>query len=289
MSSLRRRWLLTCVLLLLTLAASAGIWKKLPPTYQSVSSIVFLVPESTAKAFGGNPYLAFNGTLNQTADVVRYETNDVRTANSLKAQGYPSSYLVTDAADTSGPVLIVTVTGSSETGVEHTLYGVTSEVSTKLETLQTGLAADNEITDKVITFMPEPSYLKSKKEKPTLLLLALGLVLTVSIPVVVDAQRARRGASQAAGNHGEYAGSAGRAAAPAAYPVRGLAEPQPRRSSHRADLLPPTPPLRRDPGEPVARQTDGAGGADPRPASRQPMDATRRSGLPAGPAGNRTR
>jgi hypothetical protein len=236
MSSLRRRWILTCTLLLLTLVIAGGAWQKIPTTYQSVSSIVLLAPPNTAKAYGGNPYLAFNPTLNQTADVVRYETNDTRTADALKAEGYSSSYLVTDATDTSGPVLIVTVTGSDQALVEHTLHGVTSEVSARLNALQAGLTVGNKISDVVITFTPQASALRSKKEKPLALLLALGIVLTICIPVMVDARSARR----AAGNE-----------APEPEPADPARDPDPQQRYRHADL---------------------PAGRDPRPATRPPAN-----------------
>ena len=79
LSSLRRRWVLACSLFLLALAGTAYGWIKLPSTYQSTSSVVLLAPKNATKTVGGNPYLAFNSSLNMTGDVVRYETNDSRT------------------------------------------------------------------------------------------------------------------------------------------------------------------------------------------------------------------
>jgi hypothetical protein len=191
LASLRRRWILAYLLLLITLGGTAAAYLKLPWTYQSESSIVFLVPKNVAKSFGGNPYLAFNTTLNETADVVRYETMDERTVDSLAQQGYTSSYLVSDATDTAGPVLIVTVTGHDQAAVEHTLQGVTNEVSTKLAGLQVGLTPGNLIRDAIITFTPKATVLTSKKVKDLVVALGLGLVLTIAIPVLTDAQRAR--------------------------------------------------------------------------------------------------
>jgi hypothetical protein len=192
LSSLRRYWILTCFLLFITLAGTAAALIELPTTYQSVSSVVFLAPKNVAKTYGGNPYLAFNSTLNQTADVVRYETMDVRTANSLAARGYPSSYLITDAPDTSGPVLVVTVTGKNKAEVERSLHGVTNEVSTKLNALQDGLTSSNKVTDVVITFTPKPTVLSSKKLRPLTLVIGVGLILTVAIPLIVDSALMRR-------------------------------------------------------------------------------------------------
>jgi hypothetical protein len=191
-AALRRQWILTCVLLVLTLAGAAGALVKLPWTYQSTGNVVFLVSKNSAKTFGGNPYLGFNAALNQTADVVRYEVMDVNTANYLAAQGYSSSYLITDAIDTAGPVLLVTVTGHDKTAAEHTLDGVLNEISVKLNSLQDGLAPDNKIRDLVVGTTPEAKKLVSKKARPLLEVVGLGVIFTVAIPLVVDAVRTRR-------------------------------------------------------------------------------------------------
>jgi hypothetical protein len=191
-SILRRRWILASILLLLTLAATVSAFIKLPTTYQATSSIVFLAPKSAAKAYGGNTYLAFNSTLNQTADVVRYQTNDVRTANALAGRGDTSTYLVTDATDTAGPVLVVTVTGSDKANVERTLQGVTNQVTANLSGLQVGLPRNDRITDDVITFVPTPTAMTSKKLRPLSVVGGVGLVLTIGIPIIVDAILLRR-------------------------------------------------------------------------------------------------
>jgi hypothetical protein len=192
MASLRRQWILASVLLALTLAVAAAAYVKLPKTYQSVASVVFLAPKNVAKTYGGNPYLAFNSTLNQTADVVRYEVNDVQTASSLAAHGYSGTYLVADAVDTAGPVLDITVTGHNNTLVEHTLSGVTAEVSTKLQDLQTGLAPANKVTAVVITFAPQATTLSSKKLRPLSVIVGLMVILTIGIPLIVDAVQVKR-------------------------------------------------------------------------------------------------
>jgi hypothetical protein len=192
LSSLRRQWILATLLLLLTLAATVFGFLKLPLTYQSHSSVVMLPPKSVAKSYGDNPYLAFSSNLNIFADVVRYETMNAATANSLVAQGYTSSYLVSDATDTGGPVLDIVVTGHNKASVTRTLYGVTSEISARVKALQVGLIKNNLVQETVITFAPQPTALRSKKEKPLLVVFGLGLVLTIGIPVIVDAQRSRR-------------------------------------------------------------------------------------------------
>jgi hypothetical protein len=192
LSSLRRQWILACFLLLVTLAGTAYALVKIPWTYEAKSSVVFLIPAQQSKSFDGNPYLGFSESLNETADVVRYEVMDITTVNLLAAHGYTSTYLVADAIDTPGPVLDVTVTGKNKAITEHTLYGVTSEITTKLSELQGGIASSKKIRDLVITYTPQATRLASKKARPLTVVVGLGLILTVGIPVLVDAAYLRR-------------------------------------------------------------------------------------------------
>jgi capsular polysaccharide biosynthesis protein len=192
LSSLRRQWILTSALVVLTVIGTAYALVKLPWTYEAKSSVVFLIPTQETKSFGGNPYLGFSQSLNETADVVRYEVMDVATANQLAAQGYTSTYLVADAVDTSGPVLDVTVTGKDKDGTVHTLSGVTSEISTKLSQLQVEIPSAKRIRDLVINYTPQASRVASKKARPLIVVVFVGLIMTVGIPVVVDAVRQRR-------------------------------------------------------------------------------------------------
>jgi capsular polysaccharide biosynthesis protein len=192
LSSLRRRWILTCFMFILTLAGAAFAYVALPWAYQSQSSIVFLSSKLSSKAYGNNPYLAFNSSLNQTADVIRYQTMDAKTVAALASRGYTSTYQIQDALDTAGPVLLVTVTGSNKAQVEHTLHGVTRQIDANLNALQNGIAPTNQIQDMVVTFMPNAVRVSSKKSRPLTIIVGAGLALTVAIPVLVDAVLLRR-------------------------------------------------------------------------------------------------
>lgn len=188
---LRRRWILTLLMLALALGATAGAALKLPRTYAASSSVVLLASPNSSKANGGNPYLSFNGSLSPTGDVIRYEVMDPRTAQQLASEGYSASYLVADAIDTSGPVLLVTVTGRNKYLVEHTLSGVTAELGTKLQALQAGISPANRIS--ILTLALGPAKLaRSKLARPLVVILAFGLVLTFAVPLIIDAQLRRR-------------------------------------------------------------------------------------------------
>lgn len=192
LASLRRRWILTSVLFALTLAATAAALVKLPWTYQGQSSVVFLASQDSSKPFGGNPYLAFSAALNETADVIRYEVSDQRTAQALAANGYSASYTIADAVDTAGPILLVTVTGGNKATVEHTLSGVTNEIATMLGQQQSGIDPYNQIHEQVLTFTTQASRLTSKKSRPLSVVFGIGLVLTIAVPAIIDAAVMRR-------------------------------------------------------------------------------------------------
>jgi capsular polysaccharide biosynthesis protein len=190
--TLRRRWILTSVLLLLALAGTVAAFVKLPPTYQGESMTVFLSSKNAAKQAGGNPYLAFNSSLTLTADVVRREIMDPRTAQDLKQHGFGSSYLVAAATDTAGPVLLITTTGSNKSQVEQTLNAVANEVGAKLTQLQVSIDENDRIGYQVVSTTPTATLNTGKKARPLAMVLALGLVLTFAIPQVVDARASRR-------------------------------------------------------------------------------------------------
>ena len=192
MKTLRKRWAITLILLVITVVGTAGAFKALPPTYQAKANVILLPSATVAKTTGGNPFLAFDSTLNQAADVIRYEVTDTRTGLALQAAGYSQSYTVTDALDTGAPVLLVTVTGKNSAAVENTLTGVTNEISTKLAAEQADLAAPNKIRSQVITFSPQPTTVSSKKLRSVLVVLAVGVLLTFAVPLGVDATATRR-------------------------------------------------------------------------------------------------
>jgi hypothetical protein len=199
---LRRYRLLTSVLLLLTLAGTVGAAIKLPWTYQSAAQTVLLNSNTASRATGSNPYLAFDPSLTQTANVLCLELMDPRTAQALAADGYLAGYQAAVNSATGGPVIQITVTGSNAATVEHTLSGVTNEVGTKLLALQSGVAPQNRITSSVVSMQPRATRSTSKKAKPLAAVFGVGLVFTFLIPQIVNGiavRRKRRNAAHGSG------------------------------------------------------------------------------------------
>ena len=208
----------------------------LPWTYTSQSTVVLLASPHASKVVSGNPYLAFDSSITLTADVVRRELMDPRTMQDLVSHGYTASYAVVNAPDTTGPVLLLTVTGSNKAVVEHTLHGVTSEVSTKLNDLQSSVASDNQIQDLVLAMSPQASLSKGKKARPVAVILGLGLALTFVVPQVIEGRAARRRRSK---------GDVISEPATRRFAASSASEPPARRLRSRCSLLPGvSPPVR---------------------------------------------
>lgn len=190
--TLGRHWIMTSVLLVLTFAGTAYAFVKLPWTYQAQAQTVLLNSKSASEATGGNPYLAFDPSLVETADIISIEATDPRVAQVLAARGYKASYTVLVSSVTGGPVLLITATGHNKVVVENTVRAVTKEVVDQLVALQANVLPKNQIKMQLISLAPRPTHSFSKKAKPLVVVLALGLVLTFSIPQLVDGQIARR-------------------------------------------------------------------------------------------------
>lgn len=192
MRTLRRRWILTTTLLLLTLVGAALAWVKIPGPYQAESMVVLIPSHQTSIVNGNNPYLSFGGSENVAGDIVLRQMMAPQTVVSLAARGYASSYEVVDDPSTSGPILDITVTGSNQSQVEATLQGVTAATQAKLLALQANLKPTDQITSMVASQDPSAHLLVSKKARTLVMVVGLGLILTYAIPQIVDAEISRR-------------------------------------------------------------------------------------------------
>ena len=189
--TLRKHWILTSVLVLLTLIAAMGAWTKISGPYQSTSQVVFLASEQTSKPNGNNPYLSFDDTLSTTADIVRRQVLDPRIVAALAARGFNDTYDIEDDPLGIGPVLDISATGPTKAGVMATQAAVTAEVQNQLQELQTDLLAKDQITSMVVTSSPKATLMVSKKARPVVAVLVVGFILILAIPQMVDAVQSR--------------------------------------------------------------------------------------------------
>src|SRR5262249_24209262 len=190
--TLRRQWILTLVLLLLTLFAVSQANKKFSGPYQAESVIVLLPSQKAAEPNGRNPYLSFDSSINVAGDIVLRQVMDPHMVANLAAKGYSSSYEIVDDPNTSAPMLDVTVTGGNKAQVESTLQAVTRTFQSRLDLLQQSLKPVNRVTSMVIFKDPVAKLELSKKARVLVVFLVMGLMLTCATPLRVDAEMTRR-------------------------------------------------------------------------------------------------
>lgn len=191
--TLRKHWVLTSFLVLLTLVAAVGAWVKTSGPYQSQSQVVFLASEQASKLNGNNPYLSFQDSLNMTGDIVRQGVMDPRVVAALAAKGFKDSYIVQDDPLSAGPVLDIIATGPTKAGVMATQAAVTADVQSQLQQLQSDVLPKNQITSQVISSSLQPTLLITKKARPVVAVLILGVLLILVIPQIVEAVQNRYG------------------------------------------------------------------------------------------------
>jgi hypothetical protein len=189
--TLRKHWILTSFLVLLTLAGAMQAWVKISGPYQSASQVVFLASQQASKPNGSNPYLSFDSTLETTADIVRREVLDPRIVAALAARGFKDTYDIQNDPLGVGPILDITSTGPTKAGVMATQAAVTANVQSQLLQLQTDILPKNQITSMVVTSSPKATLLVSKKARPVVAVLVVGFILTLAIPLMVDAVQNR--------------------------------------------------------------------------------------------------
>jgi hypothetical protein len=197
----RKRRYLTAALLVLALAGSAAALSTLPRTYQANSSVILLASRTAASPYGGNPYLSFSPSLTLAADAVSRELMGPGAVLSLAARGFSASYTVALApytTTTTGSVLLVTVSGRDKTNVERTLSAVTRGISVKLAQLQGKVTRYNRIRAATLSFAPKATLSVSQTARSLVPVIALGLLLALGIPIIVDGQITRRRLRQAA-------------------------------------------------------------------------------------------
>jgi hypothetical protein len=194
---------MTGALLLLALGVTAAAAQTLPRSYQSEGSVVLLASRAVSKPNGNNPYLSFTPSLTLTADVLSRDLMAPTTVNYLASRGYPGSYTVALAPETTtttGSVLLLTVTGGNQATVAHTLLGVISEIRVRLARLQSRVAPYDQIRVVPLSVGQQAAVNLTSTLRPLVVILALGLAAAFGIPWIVDAQLAERRGRAAAGS-----------------------------------------------------------------------------------------
>lgn len=136
---LRRRWYFMVPITLLSLFAGLYLNRTVPVAYQSQSSVALLDSRGVAKLAPtfGNPISNAGGSLIVTADVLIRTLASSDSARDLSTRGVTDPYTVAFAANTSGPLLTLTVTGTDRAKVLNETTTITAFAGEALKALQT--------------------------------------------------------------------------------------------------------------------------------------------------------
>ncbi len=135
---LRRRWYVMLPLTLISLLAGLHLYRSVPVSYQSQSSVALIDSAAVAElapAFG-NPIANAGGSLVVTADVLIRTLSGTDAARNLHDLGVTDPYTVGFAANTSGPMLTLTVTGTDRAKVLRETTTLTEFAGEQLNALQ---------------------------------------------------------------------------------------------------------------------------------------------------------
>jgi O-antigen ligase len=135
---MRRRWYFVVPLTVLSLLAGLYLYRTVPVTYESQSSVTLLDSTATAELppTYGNPLSNAGGPLVVTADVLIRTLQSGDAAKELRSRGVTDPYTVAFAADADGPLLTLGVTGTDRAKVLRETTALTEFAGEQLTALQ---------------------------------------------------------------------------------------------------------------------------------------------------------
>ncbi|MGR4880761.1 O-antigen ligase family protein [Streptomyces sp. LARHCF249] len=197
---LRRRWYVMAPLTLIGLLAAVHLYRSVPVAYQSQSSVALIDSKAVAElapAFG-NPIANAGGSLVVTADVLIRTLSGTDAARDLHGLGVTDPYTVSFAANTSGPMLTLTVTGTDREKVLRETNILTGFAGEQLGALQAAAKVEPayfvQTTPVVLPQTPRPQ-LKSRYQQVLgviILCTTAGFTLSFVTESLVAALRRRR-------------------------------------------------------------------------------------------------
>ncbi|MFD8882973.1 O-antigen ligase family protein [Streptomyces erythrochromogenes] len=210
---LRRRWYVIVPTVVLSLLAALHLYRSVPVAYQSQSSVALLDSSAASKlppSFG-NPISNAGGALVVTADVLIRTLSGADSARELHSLGVTDPYTVGFAANTSGPLLTLTVTGTDREKVLEETNILTGFAGEQLNALQAAAKVQPaymvQTAPVVLPQTPVPQLKSRYQQVLGVLIVGVGSGFTLSfVADALPAARRRRRESSA-----EDSGGPGRA------------------------------------------------------------------------------
>jgi O-antigen ligase len=198
---LGRRWYLMAPLTVLGLLAGGYLYTSVPVSYESQSSISLLDSTAVARLAPtyGNPISNAGGSLVVTADVLIKTLQSSDAGRDLYDRGVTDRYTVGFAANASGPLLSLTVTGTEPAKVLKETQELTDFSGEQLQALQASdrVAPQYYVKAAPIVLPQAPvSQLKSRYQYTAAVIIACtaaGFFLSFAAESAALARRRRRG------------------------------------------------------------------------------------------------
>ncbi|MET0829379.1 MAG: hypothetical protein ABWY26_07665 [Microbacterium sp.] len=187
-----RRWYIVLPGLLLAGLIAAGVWAAVPPEYDR-SATQLLVPGETSVPEGGNPYLYLGG-LAPAADVLVRAIGSENVLNEVVDE-YPGvDVRIVRDTTTAGPIILITVTASTDAAAEDVLTMLVDRTATVLGEFQ---EVENIPEANRMTVIPVTVDEQSTERSRNRALAATGVgfivaVLALLVASIVDGSSQRR-------------------------------------------------------------------------------------------------
>lgn len=219
-ASVRRRWYFMVAGLLLTAAGATFAYQGTPVHYEATGSVA-LIPPPTAVISGDNPFL-YMGGLEQALGVLTVKLNSPEVRRPI-ADEYPTAeYTTARDPSTNGPIILITVQGTSSADTLGALQRVLDAVAENLAKLQDnlGLSPGSKMTSMQLSMDVEPDANNTASTRIVLALSAAGaaasLLITGQLDKVMTRPKGHRASGQAAPSTTDDTGKS--TAQPAAIP-----------------------------------------------------------------------
>lgn len=197
--TIRRRWALILVGLLMTSGLVYASTIVVKPTYEATASLLLLPPASsldTETNPNTNPYLGLDG-LRLTVDLLGVAMSDQQSTSAM--QELSPTVEFTTAADprNSGPILLIEVWDHSPRSALAIRDAILENTPPRLAALQeeVGVTEVDQVTSTVLASDSEAEPVGSDQLRAIVIALALGLGLTALAVAAIDGALLRRAAT----------------------------------------------------------------------------------------------
>jgi hypothetical protein len=180
---LARQWPVVLAGLALTVVGVMQVGSMVAPQYEAKGNVLLLSPGANA-----NPYLDFGPNLEVAADALMVVVQSPVGGEDLAAAGATGTYSLERV---SGPLIDISASAGSADEASRTVDLVVTALQSELETAQATADPSQRITLNELT-QPVPEAKLGSRIRAQAAVGALGLVLTVSAGLTVDALRRQR-------------------------------------------------------------------------------------------------